>query len=164
MNLPHTFFKYLVEDLPGLNGNSFDTRINCFNQAVESMSVSGVTSFFGFGYMNWQASLYAYFHGYVAMDVAFAVDLLQFGIPGFVFSTALWAYAFFYDGRLFKHKSMYAGVTLLALLILLARCLAEAGDFTFPNLTGTVYYLMILCPMLTEIRYIKAEKASLAQA
>ena len=164
LSLPHTFLNYLVEDLPGLNGNSFDTRINCFNQAKEALSVSGITSFFGFGYMNWQSSLYAYFHGYVAMDVAFAVNLLQFGIPGLIFSVALWAYAFFYDVRLYKHRSKFAGVTLLTLSVLLARCFAEAGDFTFPNLTGTVYYFLFLCPMLTEIRVIKAEKAPLVEA
>ena len=164
MKLPHTFFEYLVDDLPSMNGRSFDTRINCFNQAIEALSTNGTTAFFGFGYMNWQHGLYAYFGGYVPMDVAFAVNLLQFGVPGFVFSAALWAYAFFNDGLMFKHKSAYAGVTLLTLVVLLARCFTEAGDFTFPYLTGTVYYMMVLCPMLTELRSKKSEKAALVEA
>ena len=164
MKLPHTFFEYLVDDLPSMNGRSFDTRINCFNQAIEALSTNGTTAFFGFGYMNWQHGLYAYFGGYVPMDVAFAVNLLQFGVPGFVFSAALWAYAFFNDGLMYKHKSAYAGVTLLTLVVLLARCFTEAGDFTFPYLTGTVYYMMVLCPMLTELRSKKSEKAALVEA
>lgn len=164
MALPHTFFEYLLEDLPSMNGHSFDTRINCFNQAVEALSGNGATAFFGFGYMNWQHGLYAHFGGYVAMDVAFAVDLLQFGVPGLIFSVALWVFAFFNDGRLFKHKSAYAGVTLLTLVVLLARCFAEAGDFTFPNLTGSVYYVMVLCPMLTEIKSIKDSESVVAEA
>ena len=98
------------------------------------------------------------------MDVAFAVDLLEFGIPGFVFSAALWAYVFFNNARLFKNKSIYSGVTLLTLTVLLARCFTEAGDFTFPNLTGTIYYLMVLCPMLTELGSIKDKQTSLEQA
>ncbi len=164
MDKPHTFLEFLMVDLPNLNGRSFDTRINCYNQAVESLSTNGVTKFFGFGYVNWQHGLYAYFGGYVPMDVAFAVDLLQFGVPGFVFSAALWFYAFFSDGRLYKHKSAYAGITLLTLVVLLARCFTEAGDFTFPNLTGTVYYMMVLCPMLTEIKSIKASESVVAEA
>ncbi len=163
MELPHTFFEYLVDDLPSMNGHSFDTRINCFNQALEALS-GGTTSIFGFGYINWQHALYAHFGGYVPMDVAFAVDLLQFGLPGFIFSAALWTYAFFMDGRLYKHKSAYAGVTLLTLIVLLARCFTEAGDFTFTNLTGTVYYMMVLCPMLTDIKSLKASESARAGA
>ena len=161
---PHTFFKFLLDDLPSLNGRSFDTRINCFNQAIESLNAGGITSFFGVGYMNWQSALYTHFGGYVPMDVAFAVDLLEFGLPGFVFSAALWAYVFFNNACLFKHKSIYSGVTLLTLTVLLARCFTEAGDFTFPNLTGTIYYLMVLCPMLTELGSIKDRQTSLEQA
>ena len=164
MNHPHTFFKYLLEDLPSLNGRSFDSRINCFNQANEALSAGGVTSFFGFGYINWQPALYSHFGGYVAMDVAFSVDLLQFGIPGFVFSAAIWAFAYFNNALLYKHKSIFSGVTLLTLTVLLARCFTEAGDFTFPNLTGTIYYLMVLCPMLTELGSIKDKQTSLEQA
>ena len=91
LHMPHTFLKYLLGDLPNLNGSSFDTRINCFRQANEALSAGGLCSFFGFGYMNWQSALYTHFGGYVAMDVAFSVDLLQSGIPGFAFSAALWA-------------------------------------------------------------------------
>jgi hypothetical protein len=98
------------------------------------------------------------------MDVAFSVDLLQFGIPGFVFSAAMWAFAYFNNARLYKHKSIFSGVTLLTLTVLLARCFTEAGDFTFPNLTGTIYYLMVLCPMLTELGSIKDKQTSLEQA
>ena len=164
MDKPHTFLEFLIVDLPNLNGRSFDTRINCYNQAVESLATNDVTKFFGFGYVNWQHGLYAYFGGYVPMDVAFAVDLLQFGVPGFVFSAALWLYTIFTNGRLYKHKSAFAGVTSITLLILLARTFTEAGDFTFPNLTGVVYYLMVLCPMLTELGLHKNEKAPLVEA
>ena len=164
MSHPHTFLNYLIGDLPGLNGMSFDSRINCFNQANEALSAGGITSFFGFGYMNWQSALYTHFGGYVAMDVAFSVDLLQFGLPGFAFSAALWAYAYFSDLRLFKHKSVFSGVTLLTLTVLLARCFTEAGDFTFPNLTGTIYYLIVLCPMLSEIKTIKASETVATEA
>ncbi|MBR4274443.1 MAG: hypothetical protein IKQ34_00325 [Bacilli bacterium] len=164
MDKPHTFLEFLMVDLPNLNGRSFDTRINCYNQAVESLSTNGVTKFFGFGYMNWQHGLYSYFKGYVPMDVAFAVNLLQFGVPGFAFSASLWLFTLFMNGRLFKHKSAYAGVTAITLLILLARTFTEAGDLTFPNLTGTIYYLMVLCPMLTEIKSIKASESVVAEA
>lgn len=164
MNHPHTFLNYLIGDLPSLNGVSFDSRINCFNQANEALNAGGITSIFGFGYMNWQSALYTHFGGYVAMDVAFSVDLLQFGLPGFAFSAALWAYAYFNDFRLFKHKSLFSGVTLLTMTVLLARCFTEAGDFTFPNLTGTIYYLMVLCPMLTEIKSIKASETLAIEA
>ena len=164
MSHPHTFFKYLLDDLPSMNGHSFSTRINCFNQANEALSAGGITSFFGFGYINWQTALYTHFGGYVPMDVAFSVDLLQFGIPGFVFSAAMWAFAYFNNALLYKHKSIFSGVTLLTLTVLLARCFTEAGDFTFPNLTGTIYYLMVLCPMLTELGSIKDKQTSLEQA
>lgn len=164
LHMPHTFLKYLLGDLPNLNGSSFDTRINCFRQANEALSAGGLCSFFGFGYMNWQSALYTHFGGYVAMDVAFSVDLLQSGIPGFAFSAALWAYALFNNVCLYRKKSVFSGVTLLTLLVLLARCLTEAGDFTFPNLTGTIYYLMFLCPMLTELRSPKAPETSPEQA
>jgi hypothetical protein len=52
----------------------------------------------------------------------------------------------------------------LTLVVLLARTVTEAGDFTFPNLTGVVYYLMVLCPMLTELGLHKNEKAPLVEA
>jgi hypothetical protein len=76
----------------------------------------------------------------------------------------MWALAYFNNALLYKHKSIFSGVTLLTLTVLLARCFTEAGDFTFPNLTGTIYYLMVLCPMLTELGSIKDKQTSLEQA
>lgn len=150
----HSFAKFLFYELPKINEEALGLRFHFFNVANEVLSQSAFTRFFGFGYGNWNAAYFASYSGnyqqFETMDVAYAVDMFQFGFPGLLFSLALWGLAIYLVVMQFIKKSKYAYINALMLSCYLLRTIAEAGDLTHPNLTGTAYYLILVCPMLTE--------------
>ena len=150
----HSFAKFLFLELPKINEEALGLRYYFFNVANEVLSHSAFTRFFGFGYGNWNAAYFASYSGnyqqFETMDVAYAVDMFQFGFPGLVFSLALWGLAIYLVVMQFINKSKYAYINALMLTCYLLRTFAEAGDLTHPNLTGTAYYLILVCPMITE--------------
>lgn len=150
----HSFAKFLFYELPKINEEALGLRFHFFNVANEVLGQSAFTRFFGFGYGNWNAAYFASYSGnyqqFETMDVAYAVDMFQFGFPGLLFSLALWGLAIYLVVMQFIKKSKYAYINALMLSCYLLRTIAEAGDLTHPNLTGTAYYLILVCPMLTE--------------
>jgi len=158
----HAFTNFLFYELPKINSGSLESRKYFFNVANDVLSHSVFTRIFGFGYGNWNVTYFASYTGNPAndqpMDVAYAVDMFEFGFPGLAFSIALWGLAIYLVIMQFINKSKYAFINALMLLCFLLRTVTEAGDFTHPNLTGTTYYLVLLCPMMAESKNIKLSK------
>jgi len=157
-----TFLGYLFKELPTFNENAFESRIYWFNVAVEQLDRHPFTKFFGFGYVNWIPSFYASYSGdytlYQPMDVAYAIDMLQMGYPGLIIAVGLWVYVVYNIQMLFIRKSKYSFISLLFFVPIILRTVTEGGDLAYPNLSGVVFYLVLLCPMVSERKSYQVEK------
>lgn len=150
----HTFLKYLIEELPKFSENAFESRIYWFRVALNQLNRHPFTRIFGFGYVNWIPSFYAAHSGdytkYQPMDVAYAIDMFQMGFPGLIIAGILWIYVIYNIQMLFVRKSKYAFVGLLFFVPIILRTVTEGGDLAYTNLSGVAYYVLLLCPMISE--------------
>lgn len=158
----HTFLNYLFKELPSFNEGAFESRIYWFNVAFEQLGRQPFTKFFGFGYSNWIPAFYASYSGdstlYQPMDVAYAIDMLQMGYPGLLIALGLWIFVIYNIQMLFVRKSKYAFISLLFFVPIILRTVTEGGDLAYTNLSGIAYYLLLLCPMVSERKAYRVEE------
>ncbi len=148
------YYRYVTPIFLRGSSSSFLSRIECYNTALRALQANPFTFVFGFGFGNWVPALYSTVSGspsgFIPMDNAWAVDLLQNGIFGVVFSLLLWIFVLFTIIKSIRRKDPHGWVVLFLAICVFARTFTEAGDFTFLNATGVVFFLTIYLPLAAD--------------
>jgi|GEM_PF-2506365 hypothetical protein len=150
------YFRFVWQLFITNSSPSFLSRLQCYTEAFNAVTLSPITTILGFGFGNWTSSLYAAKSGsssaFIPMDNAWAVDFLQNGIFGFILSFAIWIFVFVFIFKALLRKKTNAWVILFLALAIIAHTLTEAGDFTYLNATGAVLFCTIYLPIASELK------------
>lgn len=151
----------LIPEGPSSEGwfGSFFVRMDQLKESVSLLIDSSVPSFlFGFGSIN-GASVYFASKGnplrFVPIDSGLAMNMLEGGIFGLVFSLGLSLALLSLVLRSIRFKDSNAWLSLALFVCLLARTFMEAGDLTYLSWAGIAMYAYLFVPLKSEREYKK---------
>ncbi len=153
------YFRFAWQLFIANANHSFISRLVCYSQAYNSVTANPITALLGFGFGNWNQALYASINGsstaFLPMDNAFAVDILENGVFGFLLSSSIWVFVFALIINALIKKRQNSWIILFLAISVLAHTMTEAGDFLYINATGTVLFCTIYLPIASDF---EAEK------
>ena len=151
----------LIPEGPSAEGwfGSFFARMNQLKESISLLIHSSTPSFlFGFGSIN-GASVYFASKGdpfvFVPIDSGPAMNLLEGGIFGLVFSFGLYLALFLLILKSIRFKDRNAWLSLALFVCLLARTFMEVGDLTYLSWAGMAMYAYLFVPLKAEREYKK---------
>ena len=149
------YFRFVWQLFIANSSHSFLSRLQCYTEAYNAVTLNPITTILGFGFGNWASSLFAAYSGssvaFIPMDNAWAVDFLQNGIFGFILSFAIWIFVFVLIFKALFRRKTNAWVILFLAIAILAHTMTEGGDFTYLNATGAVLFCTVYLPIASEL-------------